>query len=68
MRIASTGNVLIGTETDTGYKLDVNGTANATDFSANGIAGYTGTFTIIQDAPNPPINVEVTGGIITNVT
>jgi hypothetical protein len=30
MRIASNGNVLIGTTTDAGYKLDVNGTARAT--------------------------------------
>jgi hypothetical protein len=69
------GNLLIGTTTDAGYKLDVNGTGRITgdfqvdgDFYQNGIQGYTGTFTIIQDAPNPPINVEVNGGIITNVT
>ncbi len=68
-------NVLVGTTTDAGYKLDVNGTGRITgdfqvdgDFYQNGIQGYTGTFTIIQDAPNPPINVEVNGGIITNVT
>ena len=30
------GNVLIGTTTDAGYKLDVNGTARATDFYTSG--------------------------------
>ena len=31
LAITSTGNVLIGTTTDSGYKLDVNGTARVTD-------------------------------------
>ena len=65
----STGNVMIGTTTDAGYKLDVNGTVNANDFSAGGLAGYTGTITIDQSFSGlPPINIEVNGGIITNVT
>ena len=32
MRITSGGNVLIGTNTNAGYKLDVNGATRATDF------------------------------------
>lgn len=64
----ATGNVMIGTSTDSGYKLDVNGTVNANDFSAGGLAGYTGTITIDQSFSGlPPINIEVNGGIITNV-
>jgi hypothetical protein len=46
----SGGNVLIGTTTDAGYKLDVNGTARASVFSVNAngsisSSGYWGTLT-----------------------
>ena len=75
MTMTAGGNLLIGTTTNSGEKLQINGSAKISgdvyaggDFYQNGIQGYTGTFTIIQDAPNPPINVEVNGGIITNVT
>jgi len=65
MRIVdSTGNVLIGTTTDAGNKLEVSGTASASDFKASGLAGWSGNINI---PTFPPIVITVTGGIITNV-
>jgi hypothetical protein len=46
LRIASTGNVLIGTTTDAGYKLDVNGTARIGATASSGqlyVKGGAGT-------------------------
>jgi len=69
MRLSSGKNLLIGTTTDSGYKLDVNGDINASgDYYHNGTQGYTGNVTIQQPSPNPPITLEINGGIITNVT
>jgi hypothetical protein len=65
MRIVdSTGNVLIGTTTDAGNKLEVSGTASASDFKSSGLAGWSGNINI---PTLPPIVITVTGGIITNV-
>ena len=75
MAITAGGNLLIGTTTDSGYKLSVNGNTSVSgdinadgDFYQNGTQGYTGTVTIQQPSPLPPINIDIQGGIITNVT
>ena len=47
MRIATTGNVLIGTTTDAGYLLYVNGTARTADLLVNGGLQVSGSFNII---------------------
>ena len=60
----TTGNVLIGTTTDSGNKLEVSGTVNAIDYKVGGIAGWNG---IINIPTMPPIMITVTNGIITNV-
>ena len=65
MRIVnSTGNVLIGTTTDAGNKLEVSGTLNAVDFKVGGVPGWSG---IINIPTIPPISITVNSGIITNV-
>lgn len=67
--IKDNGNITIGTSTDNGYKLDVNGDINTSgDYYHNDTQGYTGNVTIQQPSPNPPITLEINGGIITNVT
>ena len=49
MRVASTGNVLINTTTDAGYKLDVNGTAIfRSNITLNSNALYIGTNSAMQ--------------------
>ena len=54
-------------KTSPNYEVDSAGDINADgDFYQNGTQGYTGTITIDQ-SPNPAINIEVQGGIITNV-
>ena len=75
MAMTAGGNLLIGTTIDSGYKLGVNGDASVSgdinadgDFYQNGTQGYTGTVTIQQPSPLPPINIDIQGGIITNVT
>jgi hypothetical protein len=75
MTMTAGGNLLIGTTTDSGYKLSVNGNTSTSgdinadgDFYQNGTQGYTGTVTIQQPSPLPPINIDIQGGIITNVT
>jgi predicted acyltransferase (DUF342 family) len=75
MAMTAGGNLLIGTTTDSGEKLQVNGDADISgdinadgDFYQNGTQGYTGNVTIQQPSPNPPITLEINGGIITNVT
>jgi hypothetical protein len=65
MRMTSVGNFLIGTTTDPGYKLTVNGDINTSGvFRVGGVAGWTGTITIMSNPPGQQ-NVHVTGGIIT---
>ena len=49
MRIAPSGNVLIGTTTDAGYKLDVNGTARVSGRLA---IGSTTNYSALQNANN----------------
>jgi len=64
--IKDNGNVTVGTATDSGYKLDVEGNTNTNgDYHVNGNQGWSGTITI---PVNPPIDITVEGGIITNVT
>lgn len=66
--IKDNGNVMVGSSTDNGYKLDVEGNTNTNgDYYVNGNQGWSGTITIDQ-SPNPPIDITVEGGIITNVT
>lgn len=60
------GNVLIGTTTDTGEKLQVNGVVRATSFSIGATAGWTGTINIMTNPPGQQ-NIDVQGGIIVNV-
>jgi hypothetical protein len=68
MRMTSVGNFLIGTTTDPGYKLTVNGDINTLGvFRVGGVAGWTGTITIPTNPPGQQ-NIQVSGGIITNVT
>jgi hypothetical protein len=58
------GNVVIGTTTDPGYRLHVEGDINTSGiFRVGGVAGYTGTITIPSI---PPVNIQVSGGIITS--
>ena len=52
MRIAQSGNVLIGTTTDAGYKLDVNGTARVS-----------GDLSVIKNNPYINLNNENAGSI-----
>jgi hypothetical protein len=75
MAMTAGGNLLIGKTTDSGEELQVNGDADVSgdinadgDFYHNGTQGYTGNVTIQQPSPNPPITLEINGGIITNVT
>jgi hypothetical protein len=52
LRIESTGNVLIGTTTDAGYKLDVNGTARVNSTATTGLTitqGASGDGIVIQN-------------------
>lgn len=72
MTMTAGGNLLIGTTTDSGDKLQVNGDAKISgdleatgDFYQNGTQGWSGTINI---PTNPPISITVQGGIITNVT
>ena len=51
MRIAETGNVLIGTTTDAGYKLDVNGTARVSSNAILNNVGW-GGITPVGDGGN----------------
>jgi hypothetical protein len=58
------GNVVIGTTTNPGHKLHVEGDINTSGiFRVGGVAGYTGTITIPSI---PPVNIQVSGGIITS--
>jgi len=62
MRLNTNGRLLIGTTTDSGYLLDVNGTLRATGaatFSSSVMAGGQGTFTT---ATTVPLIAETTGG------
>lgn len=65
--IKDNGNIMVGTATDSGYKLDVEGNTNTNgDYYVNNNQGWSGTITIDQ-SPNPAIDITVEGGIITNV-
>lgn len=66
--IKDNGNVTIGTATDSGYKLDVEGNTNTNgDYYVNNNQGYSGNI-VIDQSPNPAITITVEGGIITNVS
>lgn len=63
---ATTGNILIGTTTDAGYKLDVNGSARV---GSLGLYGNNGTITapLIRFNGSNQVNVDPQGyGIVTN--
>jgi len=62
------GNLLVGTASDSGNRLEVNGTVNATGYKLNGVTGYTGMVTIQQAPPMPPITFDIQNGIIMSVT
>lgn len=60
----SNGNVMIGTLTDIGAKLNVSGEINSAGYRVNNVFGWSGTINI---PTTPPISITVDGGIITNV-
>jgi hypothetical protein len=59
MRITSAGNVLIGTDADSGYKLNVNGT-----FSATGAATFSSSVTAQSGTFNTP---TLSGSVTTSI-
>jgi hypothetical protein len=61
MRIATTQNVLIGTTTDAGFKLDVSGTARTTGQHTVGTLGFTGGGSTISSIGNSYINFYTRG-------
>jgi hypothetical protein len=64
--VDSTGNFLIGTTSDNGNKLQVNGTIDGQAFALNGVTGWTGMIMIPFNPPGMQ-NIDVQGGIIMNV-
>jgi hypothetical protein len=68
LAIRSTGNVIVGGYTDSGYKLDVvGGDINVSGaYRVGGAPGYTGVITIPANPPGMQ-NIQVNGGIITGV-
>lgn len=64
--VNATGNFLIGTTSDNGNKLQVSGTIDGQAYAVNGIAGWTGNIMIPTNPPGQQ-NIQVDGGIITNV-
>ena len=67
MQLFSSGNLGIGVASNPNEKLEVGGKINATDgYQINGTDGYTGTITI-TNADFSQINIDVEGGLITNV-
>ena len=68
MQLFSNGSLGINVLSAPSEKLEVGGKINATDgYQTNGTDGYTGTITINQPDFQPSINIDVEGGIITNV-
>jgi hypothetical protein len=61
MRIATTRNVLIGTTTDAGFKLDINGTARTVNQHTVGTLGFTGGGSTISSIGNSYINIYPRG-------
>lgn len=59
------GSVGIGTDSPT-VKLDVNGTINATGYSAGGTVGYNGSFQV--STPTGTLTITVSNGIITDAS
>ena len=60
--IATTGNVLIGTTTDAGYKLDVNGTMRVIGATTLGTTSASNTTTIATSGSSNVLNVTNTAG------
>jgi hypothetical protein len=58
LRVASTGNVLINTTTDAGFRLDVNGTAR---FTGQFSSGASSNFQICQNSGNVNFQVRADG-------
>jgi hypothetical protein len=67
MQLFSSGNLGIGVASDPSERLEVGGKINAIDgYQFNGTDGYNGTITI-TNADFSQINIDVEGGLITNV-
>jgi hypothetical protein len=65
--VLNSGNVLIGTTTDAGYKLDVNGTARVqTNLNVGGVINTAATYT--NCGLNAPVNVTTNGTVIIGFT
>jgi hypothetical protein len=64
--VDNTGNFLIGTLTDVGTRLNVNGDVNALGYRINNVVGYTGILNIPFNPPGQQ-NVDIQGGIIINI-
>jgi hypothetical protein len=68
MRITSFGNVLIGTTTDAGFKLDVAGTGRFSGKSfASGFTSRTGTISIASGVTSTITNMDVNGVFLVNI-
>jgi hypothetical protein len=68
LKITSGGNVLIGTTTDAGYKLDVAGTGRFSGKSfASGFTSRTGTISIASGVTSTITNMDVNGVFLVNI-
>jgi hypothetical protein len=65
-RIFQSQNVGMGFSVDLGYKLNVDGSINASDYHVGGTPGWSGIFTVPTNPPGQQ-NIDIQGGIIINV-
>jgi hypothetical protein len=65
-RIFQSQNVGMGFSVDLGYKLNVDGSINASDYHVGGTPGWSGIFTIPTNPPGQQ-NIDIQGGIITSI-
>ena len=61
MRLAFSGNLLIGTSTDAGFRLDVNGTARVQGITTISTAGATTSVVLGNSSPNAERVIDATG-------